>query len=79
MAKASEDGRVLVTATHDTVAVYCQAGTPTLAGFVDRAQDGLAFTFPLDNVESGEFFPGALGHLVFVAESKNVYWMQAAL
>jgi hypothetical protein len=78
MAKASEDGRVLVTATHDTVAVYCQAGPPSLAGFVDRPQDGLAFTFPLDNVESGDFFPSAQGKLLFVAESKNLYWMQAA-
>jgi hypothetical protein len=78
VAKASEDGRVLVTASHDTVAVYCQAGPPSLAGFVNRPQDGLAFVFPLDNVESGDYFPGALGQLVFVAESKNVYWMRAA-
>ena len=78
VAKASEDGRLLVTATQDTVAVYCQAGPPTLAGFVDRPQDGLAFAFPLDNVESGDFFAFGEYRLLFVAESKTVYWMRAA-
>jgi hypothetical protein len=77
VARASEDGRLLVTATQDTVAVYCQTGPPTLAGFVDRPQDGLAFSFPLDNVESGDFFSSAQGQLLFVAESKSIYWMQA--
>jgi len=38
VSRASEDGRLLVTATQDTVAVYCQTGTPSLAGFVDRSQ-----------------------------------------
>jgi hypothetical protein len=78
VARISPDGSVLVTATHDTVAVYCNNGTPGLQGFLNRVGDGLAYSYPNDNVEAGDFFPAGSRNFLTISEAKHTFWVQSA-
>ena len=74
VAKPSPDGRWLITATHDTVAVYRNAGAPgTLEGFMNQEPFHVIVAAPDDNVEAGDFHPAGECQLLLLSETRNTY------
>ncbi len=72
VARIAADGQTLISARHDSIFIYRSAdGSGSLESFLERVPVCSLISFPLDNVESGDFLPD--GRIVFTSESKNSY------